>query len=139
MNDENRFPTFSIPNLESSYDFNYIQKQIDKSIRETQKIQDGIYEEREKRYKDSVSRENKIIDLLSSIDTNTSVLKDVVRLVQESNVNQKEILNIINEINLIATAKTKEEAESLFQKVFNKINTTISNVETMQTLMNYGM
>ena len=77
-----------------------------------------ISEEREKRYQDGVTREEKMIELLESIDKNTSVL---------------------NDFNSLATINEPTKAQGLYRKIMNKINTVLSDVNTMTTLYSYGM
>lgn len=107
-------------------------EEISRSVREAK-------EERERRYEDGVDREKRMIELLESIDKNTSVLSDMVKLLEENVSDQKEILAIINDFNSLATLKNKTERQSLYRKIMDKINNTISDINTINTLYGYGM
>ena len=80
-----------------------------------------------------------MIELLESIDKNTSLLSEVIFLLEENTKNQKQILEIINDFNALATVKDKETIQSQYRKIMKKINTTISDVNTINTLCGYGM
>ena len=98
-----------------------------------------ISEEREKRYQDGVTREEKMIELLESIDKNTSVLNDIFKILEENTKDQKAILDILNDFNSLATINEPTKAQGLYRKIMNKINTVLSDVNTMTTLYSYGM
>lgn len=98
-----------------------------------------MVEAKERRYIDGVERENRMIELLESIDKNTSILPDMLKVLEENTQDQKAILEIINDFNMLATIETKDEKQSFYRKIMNKINTTISDVNTINTLIVYGM
>ena len=98
-----------------------------------------ISEEREKRYQDEVTREERMIELLESIDKNTSVLNDIFKILEENTEDQKAILDILNEFNSLATISEPTKAQGLYRKIMNKINTALTDVNSMTTLYSYGM
>ena len=115
--------------------FDNMQERIETEIM----LQNAIYEKKEQRYYDSVTREERMIELLESIDKNTSLLSEVIILLEENTKDQKQILEIINDFNALATVKDKETMQSQYRKIMKKINTTISDVNTINTLCGYGM
>ena len=98
-----------------------------------------ISEEREKRYQDGVTREERMIELLESIDKNTSVLNDIFKILEENTEDQNAILDILNEFNSLATISEPTKAQGLYRKIMNKINTALTDVNSMTTLYSYGM
>ena len=98
-----------------------------------------ISEEREKRYQDGVTREERMIELLESIDKNTSVLNDIFKILEENTEDQKAILDILNEFNSLATISEPTKAQGLYRKIMNRINTALTDVNSMTTLYSYGM
>lgn len=124
-------------------DYSSIANKINRDIQlrneETNKMLEEISIERENRYNDKVNREERMIELLESIDKNTSVLSDIMLLLEENTNNQKEILEIMNDFNTLATIKDKTKVESTYRKIMNKINTVISDVDTINTLCCYGI
>ena len=122
-----------------SFDYESISKRSNTISEEVNKSLEQAREERDKRYNDSAEREKRMIELLESIDKNTSVLLDMVKLLEENTEDQKAILEIINDFNTLATINDKSESQSLYRKIMNKINVTISDVTTINTLCGYGL
>lgn len=122
-----------------SFDYESISKRSNAISEEVNKSLEQAREERDKRYNDNAEREKKMIELLESIDKNTSVLLDMVKLLEENTEDQKAILEIINDFNTLATINDKSESQSLYRKIMNKINVTISDVTTINTLCGYGL
>ena len=122
-----------------SFDYESISKRSNAISEELNKSLEQAREERDKRYNDSAEREKRMIELLESIDKNTSVLLDMVKLLEENTEDQKAILEIINDFNTLATINDKSESQSLYRKIMNKINVTISDVTTINTLCGYGL
>lgn len=106
---------------------------------EINKALEKMGEEKEQRYQDGVTREKRMIELLESIDKNTSVISDMLKLLEKNTQNQKEILDIINDFNSLATINEPAKAQTLYRKIMNKINTALDDVNTMTTLYSYGM
>lgn len=131
-------PNIKIPNIPRPNYSSYIEN-ISVNTEEVTKALDELSVERDKRYNDGVEREKRMIELLESIDKNTSVLLDMVKLLEENTEDQKAILEIINDFNTLATINNKSESQSLYRKIMNKINVTISDVTTINTLCGYGL
>ena len=127
-----KYPEFKMPTYE------HIYAQASQENEKMMKAIDEAREEREKKYQDTANREKKMIELLISIDSNTAILKDMVILLQTSNENQELLIELLSTINTIATAKTKQEADSLMQQAMDLIRKKITNIETMQKLFNYS-
>lgn len=120
-------------------DYSGIIEEANRRNAELNKALDEAAEEREKRYNDGVEREKRMIELLESIDKNTSVLSDMLKLLEENTQDQKAILEIINDFNSLATINEPEKAQTLYRKIMNKISTALSDVDTITTLSNYGL
>jgi len=76
--------------------------------------------------------------VLQNIEENTANLYNIVDLIQKSHEQQDEIISIITEILTIATAKNKEEAQSMYRKVMDRITQTIDDVETLAKIAGYA-
>ena len=120
-------------------DYSGIIEEANRRNAELNKALDEAAEEREKRYNDGVEREKRMIELLESIDKNTSVLSDMLKLLEENTQDQKAILEIINDFNSLATINEPETDQTLYRKIINKISTALSDVDTITTLSNYGL
>ena len=131
-------PNIKIPCIPKPNYSSYIEN-ISVNTEEATKALDELSEERDKRYNDGVEREKRMIELLESIDKNTSVLLDMLKLLEENTDDQKAILEIINEFNTLATINDKSESQSLYRKIMNKINVVITDVTTINTLCGYGL
>jgi len=127
-----------IPNR-SMIDYKSIVKDMQVDTDKINKSLAEMSEKREERYRDGVSREERMIELLESIDNNTSILNDIFTVLQKNTENQEEILKIINEFNSLATTNNVEQAQTLYRKLMTKINTTLSDINTINTLCTYGM
>ena len=99
---------------------------------------DKIEKEKDQKYKDSVKREERIIELLESIDENTSLLSDIFKSLNENNDNQKEIIDIINQFNNLSTINNMKKAESSYRKIMKKIGAVVNDIELMNKLFAYG-
>ena len=82
--------------------------------------------------------QQKSLEMLQSINENTANLYAMVELINKSNENQEELLEILSEVLAIATAKSKKEAETLFAKAMKKLTATTDNVETMMKVMGWA-
>lgn len=80
-----------------------------------------------------------MMELLESIDKNTSILNDIFKILEENTQDQKAILDILNDFNSLATISEPSKAQGLYRKIMNKINTGLSDINTMTTLYSYGM
>lgn len=75
---------------------------------------------------------------LQAIEQNTANLYTLVDLISKSNEQQEELIEIIAEVLSIAKAKTKEEAESKFRKVMDKITQTVEDGETLGKIATFA-
>ena len=128
----------NLPEIHTGFSDEFIKKVNEENERLNKSLQE-MSEEREQRYKDGVERERRMIELLESIDKNTSVLSDMLKLLEENTQDQKAILEIINDFNSLATINEPVKAQSMYRKIMDKINTALSDVNTMTTLYSYGM
>ena len=99
---------------------------------------DKIAKEKNQKYEDSVKREERIIELLESIDDNTSILNDIFKSLKDNNDNQKEIIDIINQFNNLLTLNDIKKVESSYRKLIKKIGIVINDIELMNKLFAYG-
>ena len=128
----------NIPNI-SQMHLNSIIESTNIHTEEINKALEKMSDEREQRYQDGVSREERMIELLESIDKNTSILNDIFKIWEENTQDQKAILDILNDFNSLATISEPSKAQGLYRKIMNKINTGLSDINTMTTLYSYGM
>lgn len=128
----------NIPNI-SQMHLNSIIESTNIHTEEINKALEKMSDEREQRYQDGVSREERMIELLESIDKNTSILNDIFKILEENTQDQKAILDILNDFNSLATISEPSKAQGLYRKIMNKINTGLSDINTMTTLYSYGM
>ena len=63
----------------------------------------------------------------------------LITFLEENTKDQKAILDILNDFNSLATINEPTKAQGLYRKIMNKINTVLSDVNTMTTLYSYGM
>ncbi|MDD3340988.1 MAG: hypothetical protein PHN72_02145 [Bacilli bacterium] len=125
--------------LKSTIDYAALSGNLQKMNEQLNEISNKRIEEQEKKYSDKVNRENRMIELLESIDKNTSILNDMLGLLEENTNDQKIILEIVNDLNSLATLPNKEVCQSTYRRIMQKINTAISDVNTINTLCVYGM
>lgn len=74
-----------------------------------------------------------ILETLKNIESNTSSLKTIVDLLQDSNENQEDMLKIIIEI-LELTKLDKNAAEGKFKKIIGGITQATNSADTMMKL-----
>lgn len=127
----------SIPNVTQAH-FTNIINSANIHAEEINKEFKKLSEEREKRYQDGVTREERMIELLESIDRNTKILNDIFKVLEKNTTNQETILDILNSFNSLATINEPSKAQGTYRKIMNKINTAILDVDTMTTLYHYG-
>ncbi|MED4701594.1 hypothetical protein P9436_21385 [Lysinibacillus capsici] len=78
------------------------------------------------------------LDVLNDIKQDTSLISSVILLIQKDVTDSSKHLELIKEALEIATATTKEEADSKFGKLLAKINTTVESAQNVQTLVNWA-
>lgn len=87
----------------------------------------------EKKYRDQT------IQLLTGIEKNTAVFHEICLLMRRNSDKQEETFEIIIEMLEMLKGSNKEENESKYRMVMNKINQfagDIQSVQTLQTLCN---
>ena len=89
-------------------------------------------------FEDTRRFQQKNLEILQSINENTANLYAIVELINKNNEDQEKILEVMSQVLVIATAKSKEEAESLFKRAMQKLNDTTENVETMIKVMGWA-
>lgn len=72
--------------------------------------------------------------LLDRIVENTSVLKELVEINRETQLSTKELTYVMRAIYDISNAKNKKEADNLFKKAMDAINTSGESVENITRL-----
>ena len=73
-----------------------------------------------------------------SLEENTANLSSIVDLINHSNENQDQIIEIFTDILSIAKAKNKEEADGLFKNVSEKITSTTDTVDAIIKLTGWA-
>ncbi len=78
------------------------------------------------------------LTVLKDIEQNTSIISNVVQLIQKDVANSAQNLELIKEALEIATSSSRAEAESKYEKLLGKINTTVTGVQDIQTLSSWA-
>ncbi|UPW82705.1 hypothetical protein [Lysinibacillus sp. Ag94] len=78
------------------------------------------------------------LDVLNDIKQDTSLISNVILLIQQDVADSSKHLELIKEALEIAASTTKEEAESKLGKLLSKIDTTVEGVQNVQTLVNWA-
>lgn len=120
-----------------AYDWDAINRVMKESIQPLQVevdplLPDGYFEK-------TLEYQQKSLEMLQSIKENTANLYTMVELINKSNENQKELLEILTEILAISAAKDKKEAENLFKKVMGKVTQTTDDVDTIIKICGWAM
>lgn len=89
-------------------------------------------------FDNNIEYQKKSLEQLESINNNTSVLPEILELINTNNENQEQMIEIISEILSIAKAKDKEEAKNMFMKVLDKIKEVTDDVEAIQKLITWA-
>ncbi|SEQ23181.1 hypothetical protein SAMN05216232_1975 [Virgibacillus subterraneus] len=108
------------PDFSNMVDTDQMEKEIQETLKEKEE------------YKQSV------LNTLKNIENNTADIGSLISLVQQSNENQEEVLDVIQSIMEISTAKTIEEADSKYRHVMDKANKLNSDVKTIDGLITHG-
>lgn len=83
-------------------------------------------------------RELESHEALLKIAENTRGINELVALVRQGTEINKQTFELLQEIQTIMTAKTKEEAESIVRKVIDKANQANEDIGTIQSIISYG-
>lgn len=108
-----------------------------KAVEEVNKKFAEMHAEEERRKKLSDDANQAQIDsqaILKNIEENTSYLKDVVTMLNNTNEKQDEILSLLQDILSLSSEKDKKKADSKVRNIMDKINSTVNDAETMMKL-----
>ena len=94
-------------------------------------IPDGYFEKTQEYQKKS-------LEVLQSINENTANLYTMVELISRSNDKQDALISLITEVFSLAKAKSKEEADTLFKKIMDKINDTADSVDSIIKIVGWA-
>jgi hypothetical protein len=120
-------PTYQLPSIEDMVDMKEMERLVDEMNQErTEK------EAKEEAYKEEHLR------LLKNIEQNTKGLDNIVSLLANITKQQDEVLEILKECLAISASAGKQEAESKYRHVMNKVNTVVEDFGTMQTLQGFA-
>ncbi|WP_455489578.1 hypothetical protein [Gemmiger sp.] len=78
--------------------------------------------------------QKKSIEILEQIQQNTAALYTITELINTANDKQSDMIALITEILTISKAHDKEEADTLFKKVFDKIQYVSDSAEAIAKL-----
>lgn len=112
------------------YELLYTQARVD--VPEIEPIFPDNYFEKTQEY------QQRSLEILESINKNTANLYSIIELIKDSNEKQDEMIGLITEILTLAKAKDKKEADSLYKKIFSKINTEVKNVDAIIKLTGWA-
>ena len=88
---------------------------------------------------DLVEKQEEANDLLGQIVENTSVLKEIVEINRKTLLTAEELSKVMQEINKVAIAKDKEEADTLFRNAIQVINNSGETAGNMANLISLLM
>ncbi len=77
--------------------------------------------------------------LLGKIVDNTSVLKDLVEINRQTQLNTEELKDVLGAIYEVSKANNKDEADSIFKKALTAINTSGETADNIVRLSNLLM
>lgn len=80
----------------------------------------------------------KSLKILESINANTANIYSIVELIRASNDKQDELIAILKDILMIAKARDKEEADSSFKKVVERINVGVDTADSMIKILGWA-
>ncbi|AMQ05899.1 hypothetical protein [Sporosarcina psychrophila] len=83
-------------------------------------------------------RESEQHEALLRIADNTEGIQELVTLVRQGNEINQEAFALLQEIQTIMTAPTREEGESILRRVLNKATQANEDLDTIQTLLSHG-
>lgn len=77
--------------------------------------------------------------LLGKIVDNTSVLKELVEINRQTQLDTEELKDVLGAIYEVSKAKNKNEADNIFKKALNAINTSGETIDNIARLVNLLM
>ena len=78
--------------------------------------------------------QKKSLEILEQIQQNTAALYTITELINAANDKQDTMIELITEILTISKAQSKEEAESRFKEVLDKIKLVVDSADTIAKL-----
>lgn len=111
---------------------------LNESLKKTDEMFKHISKSTQEAHIKKEQYEQDILNTLRQIEGNTANLTTLVNLIQTSNDNQGEILELISELLALAKEKDPEVVDSKYRKIMNKITTFTEDVNTMTTLISFG-
>lgn len=117
-----------------TFDYETMNRQMQEHLKDIEiepVIPDGYFEKTQE-------YQQKSLEMLQSINENTANLYTMVELISKSNDKQDELIALMTEVLSLAKAKSKEEADTLFKKIMNKINDTADTVESMIKIVGWA-
>lgn len=103
-----------------------------------EKQKEAMIRSMEEKQRKEEKYKNDVLNALNRIIDNTANLTAVVQLLHENNEKQDEIFEIITDIMSIAKEKTKQDAETVYRRVLNRINSFTGDIETITKLLGYA-
>lgn len=85
-----------------------------------------------------IEKQEEANGLLGQIVENTAVLKELVEINRQTQLSTEELNAVLQQIYEVAKAQNAKEADSLFKKALDKINTsgeTVSNISSLVSLL----
>ncbi len=141
MSDGFKFDPANMPKIDlstTSHLTNSLADSIAANQREMERSMQAVQRERERKEAAEAAYREEAIRSLRAIEQNTANLYTLVDLISKNNEQQEELIEIIAEVLSIAKAKTKEEAESKFRKVMDKITKTVEDGETLGKIATFA-
>lgn len=78
------------------------------------------------------------MDTLKQIESNTTNLSTLVLLIQDSNEQQEEIINIITELLSISKDRDESSAESKYRKTMKRISEYAGDIKAINILYGFA-
>lgn len=116
---------------DNNFDFNSAVRNMNASLNRDMRLMHDLNSL--KRIRESESHE-----ALLRIADNTQGIQELVTLVRQGNEINQETFALLQEIQTIMTAPTREEGESILRRVLNKATQANEDLDTIQTLLSHG-
>lgn len=132
-----KLKSIDVPKLTPVYptfDYEAISHQMQAQLKDIEIdpiIPDGYFEKTQEYQKKS-------LEVLQSINENTANLYTMIELISKSNDKQDELISLMTDVLSLAKAKSKEEADTLFKKIMNKINDTADSVDSIIKIVGWA-
>ncbi len=118
---------------------NYIIKNpLKDAVMNYEDIMKNINEKVRKDLEKKEKYDQEVLNTLKNIEMNMANLASILNLIREGNEKQNEIYEIIVELLALAKETNKQEIESKYRKIMNKITSFTDDIETMTTLATFA-